>query len=234
MDRTQSTSHRERSVFITVGSTRFDSLVTAASSPDFVALLHSLGYSHLSIQHGRSPLASYFVNAQALADRPIATSAFDYKSSLTEDLMHADLVISHGGSGTILEALRLKKNLVVVVNEELMDNHQQELDTQRSQSPSGENNRIGRQDLVAISALVCKQRHNHRVSWGGRQAIRAMQYAEAHKSTFLQHQSSVYEDPRVPTEQSQDQINPRFNCTTMSQGKPQPRRSHLEKRPKRH
>ncbi|CAO3567607.1 unnamed protein product [Mortierella alpina] len=39
----------------------------------------------------------------------------------------ADLIISHAGSGSILEALRLKKKLIVVVNEDLMDNHQQEL-----------------------------------------------------------------------------------------------------------
>ena len=39
----------------------------------------------------------------------------------------ADVVISHAGAGSILEALELGKRLVVCVNEELMDNHQAEL-----------------------------------------------------------------------------------------------------------
>jgi beta-1,4-N-acetylglucosaminyltransferase len=37
------------------------------------------------------------------------------------------LIISHAGSGSILEALELGKKLVVVINNGLMDNHQMEL-----------------------------------------------------------------------------------------------------------
>ncbi|CAG8803560.1 14941_t:CDS:2 [Cetraspora pellucida] len=52
---------------------------------------------------------------------------YDYKSSLDQDMLESDLIISHAGSGSILESLRLNKPLIVVVNEDLMDNHQAEL-----------------------------------------------------------------------------------------------------------
>ena len=42
-------------------------------------------------------------------------------------VQNADLIISHAGAGSILDALECKKNLIVVANQSLMDNHQLEL-----------------------------------------------------------------------------------------------------------
>ncbi|KAK6199595.1 glycosyltransferase family 28 C-terminal domain-containing protein [Scheffersomyces amazonensis] len=39
----------------------------------------------------------------------------------------ADLVISHAGTGSIIDALRSSKKLLVVINDTLMDNHQTEV-----------------------------------------------------------------------------------------------------------
>lgn len=42
-------------------------------------------------------------------------------------MQSADLVISHAGAGSVLEALENRKHLIVVINDLLMDNHQVEL-----------------------------------------------------------------------------------------------------------
>ncbi|CAO3659796.1 unnamed protein product [Umbelopsis ramanniana] len=52
---------------------------------------------------------------------------YDYKPDLKGDMAESDLIVSHAGSGSILESLRLHKQLIVVVNEKLLDNHQDEL-----------------------------------------------------------------------------------------------------------
>jgi len=52
---------------------------------------------------------------------------YRFKPSLDDDMRKASLVISHAGAGSILEGMRLRSRMVVVVNDALMDNHQQEL-----------------------------------------------------------------------------------------------------------
>ena len=47
--------------------------------------------------------------------------------SSAQDIQMADLVISHAGAGTCMEVLEAGKPLVVIVNDNLMDNHQIEL-----------------------------------------------------------------------------------------------------------
>eukprot|EP01134_Creolimax_fragrantissima_P000407 CFRG0407T1 len=61
------------------------------------------------------------------ASTPVPISYYRFKPSLCKDMYEADLVISHAGSGTVLESLSARRKLVVIVNEDLMDNHQVEL-----------------------------------------------------------------------------------------------------------
>ena len=52
---------------------------------------------------------------------------FRFKANLDQEMDDADLIISHCGAGSILEAVSRKKTLMVIINESLQDNHQTEL-----------------------------------------------------------------------------------------------------------
>lgn len=63
-----------------------------------------------------------------VVDAPgIDVAIYAYKDAIGADMAAADLVIGHAGAGTALEVLRLHKPLLMVINEQLMDNHQLEL-----------------------------------------------------------------------------------------------------------
>ncbi len=54
----------------------------------------------------------------------LKVESFDYTPSLAKYMQAASLVISHAGSGSVFEALRLRKPLIAVPNAILMANHQ--------------------------------------------------------------------------------------------------------------
>lgn len=126
-----------KTALITVGATApFPALISASLAPAFLSTLSSLGYTHLLIQHGLTPtnfggtpsgqsLLSSLTNLSTTS--PLKITAFDFTPNLSSEISTSDLIISHAGSGSILEALRHVKRLVVVPNEDLMDNHQKEL-----------------------------------------------------------------------------------------------------------
>ncbi|CAL8331854.1 UDP-N-acetylglucosamine transferase subunit ALG13 homolog isoform X2 [Gadus morhua] len=111
-----------KTVFVTVGTTSFDELILTIKTPEAVKALKARGFERLVLQVGRG---SVLPGPESGLD--LTLEAFRFKDSISEDIARADLVISHAGAGSCLEALGARKPLLVVVNNKLMDNHQQEL-----------------------------------------------------------------------------------------------------------
>ena len=112
-----------KTIFVTVGTTSFDALISELNTEQSVETLLALGCQKLVIQYGRASQPD--VNKSLF--RGIDVEMYGLKSSITEDINAADLVIGHAGAGTCLEVLKAGKPLIVVINESLMDNHQTEL-----------------------------------------------------------------------------------------------------------
>jgi beta-1,4-N-acetylglucosaminyltransferase len=142
-------------VFVTVGTTRFDKLVSAATSTMALEWMTAQGYDTLVVQYGTgvepqvpeqyttsgsstieapnhkqdSTNYSYQPQQQGQTTSRLSIQTYRIKPSLEKDMQRADLILSHAGAGTVMEALRMEKTLIVVINTDLMDNHQTELAT---------------------------------------------------------------------------------------------------------
>jgi len=106
-------------VFVTVGTTKFDKLIEVIDSAEFGEWLHK-----------QNPDLTVVVQRGSGEYEPKSawiSECFTFKPSLTEDMEGAALIITHAGSGSVLESLKLRRKTCVVVNTDLMDNHQTEL-----------------------------------------------------------------------------------------------------------
>ena len=118
-------------VFVTVGTTKFDALVQAVDTIEVADALVKQGYTALVIQKGAGRYQVQNLVPLGRQHHPhsngLQVQVFEFAPSLADYMKQADLIISHAGSGSIFEALRLGKPLVAVPNAILMDNHQAEL-----------------------------------------------------------------------------------------------------------
>jgi beta-1,4-N-acetylglucosaminyltransferase len=88
--------------FVTVGSTRFDSLVQSILSSQILSCLLLKGYSELVIQCGLSEVSDLEMPTESgiplkLHKDGVAIEIWRFKSSLETEYDRADLVISHAG-----------------------------------------------------------------------------------------------------------------------------------------
>lgn len=125
------TRQRSLTLLVTVGSTRFDALIERIFSEDVANLLTSLHFNRLIVQTGASDYDKRKVES-IRKNHQLQIEVYDYKNSLLDDIDRADVVMGHAGAGTCLEVLRKNKRLLLVVNDTLMDNHQNELADQLS------------------------------------------------------------------------------------------------------
>lgn len=113
-----------KNVFVTVGTTKFDELISSLSDPENVQALKDIGCERITLQIGSGHNIS---SDDIFKTFSIVSESFKHRTNITDLIEKSDLVISHAGAGTCLEVLKRKKRLIVVVNESLMDNHQTEL-----------------------------------------------------------------------------------------------------------
>lgn len=143
-----------KTLFVTCGATvPFPQLVDAVVRKEFLEELSTAGFQRVIVQHGKgyelefqSKLEELKCSAGecSLAHDALATSisglssnfydrfgveiiGIEYSTRVHDLVQMADLVVSHAGTGSILDSLRLGKPLIVCVNDNLMDNHQQQI-----------------------------------------------------------------------------------------------------------
>lgn len=107
--------------FVTVGTTKFEALVRAVDSDACLAALRTRGFTKVLMQIGHG---EYTPRAEAAG---LSIDFYRHNPQYKQDVARADLIISHAGAGSVMDALSARKKLVVVVNTALMDNHQTEL-----------------------------------------------------------------------------------------------------------
>jgi beta-1,4-N-acetylglucosaminyltransferase len=113
-----------KSCFVTVGTTKFDALIQTLDRLETITWLATQGITRLILQIGKGTYEPHVITENELG---VAVTWFRFTPSIAALLDEASLVISHAGAGSIVETLRARTPLLVVVNEDLMDNHQHEL-----------------------------------------------------------------------------------------------------------
>lgn len=143
-----------KSIFVTCGATvPFPQLVKSVATENFARELLRYGYGRMIIQFGKGyrnhfeeQLKNFRSNSSTcslnacdlgcevapshfiLAEGKLEVIGIEYSSKIQQIISNfADLVISHAGTGSILDSIRMRKPLIVCVNDTLMDNHQQQI-----------------------------------------------------------------------------------------------------------
>ncbi|KAH3667455.1 hypothetical protein OGAPHI_003104 [Ogataea philodendri] len=166
-------------VLVTCGATVcFDRLVENALDKRFFGLLLRLGFDRLVVQYGKTAegqeLVTRLTQQYTVSDGQFTVDglhvellAFD-ADIVANYTQKSDLVISHGGTGSVLDSLRCNKKLVVVINSALADNHQEEIAEAFAQQGLLEYVRGDLSELLRVTERVCNRSYNKMPSPKGR------------------------------------------------------------------
>ncbi len=105
-----STGYVFNSVFVTVGTTEFTSLIDKLCSQEFVdfLLLHSctklilqVGHSNIDLKVTETKILDFYFTAlrnfSLSSDSLLDVQVYRFKNNLAEDMQRADLIICHAG-----------------------------------------------------------------------------------------------------------------------------------------
>ncbi|UVC49936.1 n-acetylglucosaminyldiphosphodolichol N-acetylglucosaminyltransferase [Theileria orientalis] len=108
-----------KTVLVTVGTSKFNSLVRKVDEEDFQRELQSLGYTHVVYQLGTGSFVPKTALLQVTVER--------YIDEFCSYVKRSDLIISHLGAGNLLEVFRHQKQAIFVPNPDAKGRHQNEL-----------------------------------------------------------------------------------------------------------
>jgi len=112
---------KTRQIMISVGTYSFIPLLQKMDTPEMIEVFKKHGFNKVIYQCGRS---EYTVkNVQKLID----TEVFGLTPKFQEYVIGSELIIGHGGAGTILDTIKNNIPAIIVSNEGMVNNHQQEL-----------------------------------------------------------------------------------------------------------
>ncbi|CAI7660508.1 unnamed protein product [Penicillium pancosmium] len=136
-----------RLCLVTVGATAsFERLIRQVLNEPFLAQLAKYHYTHLLVQYGKNGEKIWNEFNEKFPPgceqlQGVTVGGFDFKPDLwrymrmavKEQNQDLGIIISHAGTGTILDALRLALPLIIVPNPDLADNHQEDLAVEMEQ-----------------------------------------------------------------------------------------------------
>jgi len=114
-----------KQILITVGTTKFENLIKAIDQEIFYFFFDNLKFDKMIIQKGSGVYIPDKFNNIKLEN--LKVEVHNIVNNFENIIKESEYVISHAGAGIILESLKNKKKVFVVVNDTLMDNHQTEL-----------------------------------------------------------------------------------------------------------